>query len=65
MLTDHMLLDTEPMTEGRLLNLLLVGGWGTRSSLASRVLGPFEGAQLPNVDLYREHSCEGQLAPID
>jgi len=45
-LTDHILLDAEPVTEDRLLTLLLVGGRGTRSRLSSRVLGHFEGARL-------------------
>jgi hypothetical protein len=40
MLTEHILLDVEPVTEGRLLTLLLVGGKGTRSRLASRVPDP-------------------------
>jgi hypothetical protein len=60
MLTEHILLDAEPATEGRLLTLLLVGGRGTRSRLASRVLGPFEGARLAKVELFREHACNGQ-----
>ena len=46
MLTDHVLLDAEPMIEGRLLTLLLVGGRGTTSRLACRVLGPYEGCLL-------------------
>ena len=61
MLTDHILLDAEPATEGRLLTLLLVGGRGTRSRLACRVLGRYEGARLANVELFREHACEEPL----
>jgi hypothetical protein len=61
MLTDHILLDAEPVTEGRMLTLLLVGGRGTRSGLASRVLGPYEADdRLAKVDLFREHSCGDQ-----
>jgi hypothetical protein len=41
MLGGHVLLDAQPVTEGRLLTLLLVGGKETRSRLASRVLRPF------------------------
>src|ERR1039458_10056973 len=66
MLTRNLLLDAEPVTEGRLLTLLLVGGKGTPSRLACRVLGPFEADdRLAKGDLFREHSCEGQVAPID
>jgi hypothetical protein len=46
MLTDHILLDGEPVTEASLLTVLLVGGRGTPSRLASHVLRPFEGARL-------------------
>ena len=66
MLTGNLLLDAEPVTESRLLTLLLVGSKGTRSRLACRVLGPFEvDDRLAKGDLFREHSCEGQVAPID
>ena len=61
MLADHILLDAEPVAERRLLTLLLVGGRGTRSRLACRVLGPYEAdGRLAKVDLFREHSCEAQ-----
>jgi hypothetical protein len=61
MVTDHILLDAQPATEGRLLTLLLVGSKGTCSRIACRVLGPIEADdRLAKVDLFREHSCEGK-----
>jgi hypothetical protein len=66
MLADHVLLEAEPVTEGRMVTLLLVGGKGTPSRLACRVLGPFEADdRLAKVDLFLEHSCGGQGVPID
>jgi hypothetical protein len=64
MMDSQVLLDAEPAAErgGRLLTLLLVRGDGPRSVLVCRLLGPGEVGRLAKMELFREHSCEGQVA---
>ena len=65
MLTDDVLLDAEPATEGALLTLILVGNAGGPHVLACLELDPFEIGRYAGEDLFREHSCEGPLVPVD
>jgi hypothetical protein len=65
MLARNLLLDAEPATEGRLLTIVLVGNAGGPFVLAYLEPDPFEIWRHSEEDLFREHSCEGQLVPID
>jgi hypothetical protein len=58
MLTAHVLLDAEPVTEGRLLTIMLVGNAGGPHVLACLELDPFEVERYAGEDLFREHACE-------
>lgn len=60
MLTDHVLLDAEPATDGRLLTIMPVGQARGQFVLACLELDPFEVERYAGEDLFREHTCEGR-----